>query len=99
MPFGLTNASATFCTIMNRIFQPYLDQFVLVYLDDIMVYSNTLVEHVEHLWVMFGVLRDNELYVKWEKCSFAKPEVGFLGHKIREGTLLIDKAKVRVIAK
>lgn len=94
MPFGLTNAPATFCTLMNRIFQPYLDQFVVVYLDDIVVYSNTLAEHAEHLRVVFGVLRENELYVKREKCSFAKLEVDFLGHKIRDGTLLMDKAKV-----
>ena len=87
MPFSLTNAPSNFCTLMNRIFQPYLDQFVVVHLDDIVVYSNTLAEHIEYL-------RENELYVKREKCSFAKPKVDFLGHKIRDGTLLMDKAKV-----
>ena len=97
IPFGLTDAPATFCTLINCIFQPYLDQFVVVYLDDIVVYNNTLAEHAEHLRVVFGVLRDNELYVKREKCSFVKPEVDFLGHKIIDGTLLMDKAKVRVI--
>ena len=99
MPFGLTNAPATFYMLMNCIFQPYLDQFMVVYLDDIVVYNGTLAKHAEHLRVVFRVLRDNELFVKREKRSVAKLEVDFLGHKIRDGTLLIDKAKVQAIAK
>lgn len=97
MPFGLTNAPATFCTLMNKIFHPYLDKFVVVYLDDIVIYSNTLEEHIEHLRTTFKVLRGNQLYVKKEKCSFAKQEVLFLGHKIRDGKLLMDESKVRAI--
>lgn len=70
MPFGLTNAPATFCTLMNRLFHPYLDRFVVVYLDDIVVYSGTLEEHVEHYRAVFQILRDNQLYVKKENfCS------------------------------
>ncbi|KAK8586224.1 hypothetical protein V6N13_130745 [Hibiscus sabdariffa] len=82
MPFGLTNALATFCTLMNKVLQPFLDRFVVVYLDDIVEYSNTLEEHVEHLRQVFQVLRENELFVKREKCSFAQKEVPFLSHII-----------------
>ncbi|GJV11837.1 putative nucleotidyltransferase, ribonuclease H [Tanacetum coccineum] len=66
MPFGLTNALATFCTLMNKLFHPFLDKFVVVYLDDVVVYSHTLEEHVLHLKQVFQVLRDNELYVNEE---------------------------------
>ncbi|RVW44493.1 Retrovirus-related Pol polyprotein from transposon 17.6 [Vitis vinifera] len=97
MPFGLTNTPATFCTLMNKIFHPYLDKFVVVYLDDIVIYSNTLKEHVEHLRKVFKILRQNELYVKKEKCSFAKEEVSFLGHRIRDGKLMMDNSKVKAI--
>ncbi|XP_042974786.1 uncharacterized protein LOC122306425 [Carya illinoinensis] len=99
MPFGLTNALATFCTLMNKIFHPYLDQFVVVYLDDIVIYSSTLEEHVEHLRVVFRVLRENQLYVKKEKCSFALNEVHFLGHKIQGGKLSMEEGKVEAIRK
>nr|CAD1821581.1 unnamed protein product [Ananas comosus var. bracteatus] len=99
MPFGLTNAPATFCTLINKLFHPYLDRFVVVYLDDIVVYNNTLEEHAEHLRTIFQVLRENQLYVKREKCSFAKEEVHFLGHWIGRGQLHIDQQKVRAICK
>lgn len=64
MTYNLTNTLTTFCTLMNRIFQPYLNQFVVVYFDNIVVYSNTLKEHAKHLQVVFKVFQDNELYVK-----------------------------------
>ena len=97
MPFGLTNAPTTFYTLMNKIFRPYLDKFMVVYLDDIVIYSNTLKEHVEHLRKVFKILRQNELYVKKKKCSFAKEEVSFLGHRIKDGKLLMDDSKVKAI--
>nr|CAN64050.1 hypothetical protein VITISV_019944 [Vitis vinifera] len=74
----------------DQIFHPYLDKFVVVYLDDIVIDSNTLKEHVEHLKKVFKILRQNELYVKKEKCSFAKEEVNFLGHRIKDGKLMMD---------
>ncbi|CAM8905253.1 unnamed protein product [Rhodiola kirilowii] len=97
MPFGLTNVPVTFCTLMNKIFHMYLDQFVVVYLDDIVIYNNTLEEHVGHLKTVFQVLRENELYFKQEKCSFARQDVQFLGHIIKEGKLMMDKSKVKSI--
>nr|GEV34752.1 hypothetical protein [Tanacetum cinerariifolium] len=97
MPFGLTNDPAMFCTLMNKLFHPFLDKFVVVYLDDIVVYSHTLEEHVLHLKQAFQVLRDNKLCVKLEKCSFAQDEVEFLGHKIKDRGLMMDGAKIKVI--
>jgi len=82
---------------MNKIFHPYLDRFGVVYLDDIVVYSNTLEEHIGHLKTVFRVLRENQLYVKKEKCEFARPEVTFLGHKIGNGVLKMDEKKIIAI--
>nr|GEW13378.1 hypothetical protein [Tanacetum cinerariifolium] len=84
MPFELSNASVTFCTLMNKLFHSLLDKFVVVYLDDVVVYSHILEEHVLHLKHVFHVLRDNELYVKLKKCSFAQDEFEFLGHSIKD---------------
>ena len=90
MSFGLTNSHAAFCTLMNEIFHPYLDQFMVVYLDDIVIYSNTLEEHVEHLRKVFQVLREKQLYNKREKCELTQQEVHFLGHVIIQGKLRMD---------
>ena len=81
MPFGLTNAPATFCNLMNDVLYEFLDDFVVVYLDDIVVYSQSLGEHVEHLRLMFSALKKNSLYVKKEKCEFCQQEIMFLGIK------------------
>ncbi|CAM8999173.1 unnamed protein product [Rhodiola kirilowii] len=82
---------------MNKVFHPYLDQFKVVYLDDIVVYSRSLEEHLQHLCKVFRVLRENELYVKKEKCSFAQPVVLFLGHKICKGRLMMEDRKIQAI--
>ena len=71
MPFGLTNASATFQSLMNQVFQPYLRKFILAFFDDILVYSATLEDHVHHLRTMLELLRGHQLYAKKSKCAFA----------------------------
>ena len=97
MPFGLTNAPATFCTLMNQVFHDYLDKFVVIYLDDIMVFSSTLEEHMDHLRLVFKRLQENQLYVKREKCSFAQIQIHFLGHVVEQGQIRMDMEKVEAI--
>jgi hypothetical protein len=84
MPFGLTNAPTTFCTFMNDIFRKWLDDFVVVYIDHILVYSNSIEEHAEHLQKVFQRLRENKLYAKFEKCKFGISKVDFLRHRITQ---------------
>ena len=97
MPFGLTNAPATFCNLMNDVLYEFLDQFVVVYLDDIVVYSETLVDHVNHLRKVFSKLREYKLYVKKEKCEFCRQEVKFLGHWVSKGQIRMDEKKIKAI--
>jgi hypothetical protein len=97
MPFGLTNAPTTFCTLMNDIFREWLDDFVVVYIDDILIYSSSLEEHAEHLRKVFQRLRENKLYAKLEKCKFGVTEVDFLGHRITQEGLKMDDHKVKEI--
>ena len=80
MPFGLTNAPATFYNLMNDVFYEYVDCFVVVYLDDIVIYSESLEDHMEHLTKVLSKLREHQLCVKKEKCEFARQEILFLGH-------------------
>ena len=82
MPFGFTNAQAAFMDLMNRVFQPYLDRFVIVFIDDILVYSGSSEEHLEHLRIMLQTLRERQLYAKLSKCLFLFDKVAFLGHVI-----------------
>jgi hypothetical protein len=97
MPFGLTNAPATFCTLMNDIFHEWLDDFVVVYIDDILIYNSSMEEHAEHLRKVFQRLRENKLYAKLEKCEFGVTEVDFLGHRITQEGLTMDDHKVKAI--
>jgi len=97
MPFRLTNAPATFCIFMNDIFREWLDNFVVVYIDDILIYSGSLEEHAEHLQKVFQRLRENKLYAKLEKCEFGVTEVDFLGHRITQEGLKMDDHKVKAI--
>jgi hypothetical protein len=79
MPFGLTNAPTTFQSAMNTIFAPLLRKGVLVFMDDILVYSTTLEEHAELLKQVFDILQKNEFYLKWSKCAFAQSQLEYLG--------------------
>ncbi len=97
MPFGLTNAPTTFCTLMNDIFWEWFDDFVVIYIDDILIYNGFMEKHVEHLRKVFEKLRENKLYAKLEKCEFEVTEVDFLGHRITQEGLKMDDHKVKAI--
>ena len=99
LSFGLTNAPATFQGIMNRIFHQYLKNFVLVYLDDILVFSKTPKEHIEHLRVVFDILHKKKLYANLAKCHFAKNELEYLGHVIGKDGIKVDPRKIETIVK
>ena len=97
MPFGLTNASVAFMYLMNRVFRPYVDQFVMVLIDDILAYSKDWEDHDTHLRVVLETLRNEQLYAKLSKCEFWLREVSFLGHIISEEGLRVDPKKMEVI--
>ena len=95
MSFGLTNASAYFMYLMNKVFMQYLDKFVIVFIDDILVYSKNEEEHEGHLRLVLQKLREHQLYAKFSKCEFWLKEVSFLGHIISNGGVAVDPKKVR----
>ena len=95
MCFGLTNAPAYFMYLMNKVFMEYLDKIVVVFIDDILVYSKNEEEHEEHLRLVLQKLREHQLYAKFSKCEFWLKEVSFLGHIISNGWLAVDPKKVR----
>ena len=97
MPFGLTKAPAAFMSLMNRVFQPYLDQFVVVFVDDILIYSQSEVEHEDHLRIVQQLLRDHQLYAKFSKCEFWLAGVGFLGHVVSASGVSMDPGKVEAV--
>ena len=97
MPFGLTNAPATFMDLMNRVFSPYLDKFVIVFIDDILVYSGNPEEHAEHLRKVLQILREHQLYAKFSKCHFWLDKVAFLGHVISTEGISVDPQKIIAI--
>ena len=97
MLFGLTNAPAAFMDLMNRVFRPYLDQFVMVFIDDILVYSKNAQEHEHHLRIVLQTLRENRLFAKLSKCDFWLKEVSFLGHIVSAEGIRVDPVQIEAI--
>ncbi|KAL0549215.1 hypothetical protein IC582_013696 [Cucumis melo] len=97
MSFGLTNAPAVFMDLMNRVFREFLDTFVIVFIDDILIYSKTEAEHEEHLRIVLQTLRDNKLYAKFSKCEFWLKRVSFLGHVVSKAGVSVDPAKIEAV--
>jgi hypothetical protein len=95
MSFGLTNALTYFMYLMNKVFMEYLDKFVVVFIDNILIFSKNEEEHDKHLCLVFQKLRDNQLYAKLNKCEFWLKEVAFVGHIISEGGISVDPSKVK----
>jgi hypothetical protein len=93
MSFGLTNAPAYFMYLMNMVFMEYLDRFIIVFIDDILIFSKMMEEHEEHLRLVLEKLRSNQLYAKFSKCEFWLTEVAFLGHVISAGGVSVDPGK------
>jgi hypothetical protein len=97
MSFGLTNAPAHFMFLMNSVFMLELDKFVMVFIDDILIYSRNEEEHVQHLWIILQQLQDHQLYAKFSKCAFWLKEVPFLGRVISTEGISVDPSKVQEV--
>ena len=97
MPFGLTNAPAAFMDLMNRVFRKYLDKFVIVFIDDILIYSKNPEEHEEHLRLALQTLKEHQLYAKFSKCEFWLKKVHFLGHVVSAEGILVDPTKIEAV--
>ena len=97
MSFDLTNALTAFMDLMNRVFQPYLDRFVIFFIDDILVYSSSPEEHLEHLRIVLQTLRERQLYAKLSKCQFWLDRVAFLGHVISAEGVSVDPQKIEAV--
>jgi hypothetical protein len=97
MSFGLTNAPVHFTYLMNSVFMPELDKFVVVFIDDILIYSKNEEEHAQHLWIVLTRLREHQLYAKFSKCAFWLEEIQFLGHVLSANEIVVDPSKVKDI--
>jgi hypothetical protein len=95
MSFGLSNAPTYFMFLMNRVFMEYLDKFVVVFIDDILIFSKNEETHDKHLRMVLQKLRENQIYAKLNKCEFWSKEVSFIGHIIFEGGISVDPSKVK----
>ena len=96
-PFGLTNAPAYFLNLMNKVFLEELDKFIIVFIDDILIYSQSAEEHEQHLRIVLEKLRAHELYAKFSKCEFWLTTIAFLGHILSEEGVAVDPAKVEAV--
>ena len=97
MPFGLCNAPSTFQALMNSVFRPFLRKFVLVFFDDILVYSSSWQEHLQHVKTIFELLRQHQLFVKFNKCEFGKHKLEYLGHIISADGVKVDQSKIQAM--
>ena len=97
MSFGLTNAPAAFMSLMNGDFKTYLNHFVIVFIDDILVYSKSKKEHEEHLRMVLEMLREKNLYAKFSKCEFWLDSVSFLGHVVYKDGVMVDPSKIEAV--
>jgi hypothetical protein len=95
MSFRLTNAPAYFMYLMNKVFMEYLDKFVVVFIDDILIFSKNEEEHAEHIRVVLQKLREHKLYAKKSKCEFWLKDISFLGHVVFNGGIAVDPSKVQ----
>jgi hypothetical protein len=97
MSYGLTNAPAHFTYLMNSVFMPKLDKFVVLFIDDIVIYSKSKEEHATHLWLVLTRLQEHKLYAKFSKCEFWLDQVPFLGHILSAEGVAMDPSKVKDI--
>ena len=97
MPYGITGGPATFQEVMNVILEPLLRKYVVVFVDDILIYSRTWFEHLEHITAVLQLLQQHHFHVKLSKCSFAKQELCYLGHIISSKGVATDPEKVTII--
>jgi hypothetical protein len=97
MPFGLTNAPAIFQAVMQDIFRPFLDDFVLIYIDDILIFSKTKKDHLKHIQLVLEKLREQQLFAKTSKCDFLTDSVEYLGHIVSAEGIKVDPHKIQAI--
>jgi hypothetical protein len=97
MPFRLTNAPNTLMRLMNGVLRSFIGKFVMVYFDDMLIYSKSLDQHIEHLRAVFGALREAHLFANLEKCTFCTDRVAFLGYIVTPQGIEVDEAKIKAI--